>query len=583
MALSGSLNTNKYTTSSSGTVGFNLSWTATQSIENNTTTIKWTLKTNGTMSSGAWVYGGPITVTIGGKTVLSVTSRVKVNGDGGYKKTGTTTITHNEDGSKTVAMSVKAALYSTSVNCTGSKSFTLDKINRYALIDSVADFEDSESPVIYFSNPAGTDLTTNLKIRMKWEDAQGVEQATEFVNIPQADWDGGSITLNISSYLSSIYSSSPDSDLVRVLFDLQSTMNGTDYHHTKDAIMHIENANPVFSVAAHYADTDSSIIAITHDNQIIIQAKSRLRIYHGTAQGQKGAEMPANPYTLNFRGQDYSFAGDYIEWVQPDFSGTFTVTVTATDARGNKGTSIFTLVVLDWAAPTADCEIIRQNGFDAKCDTTVYAHYAALNGINTIAITEKHRVKGTSAWSSDTTLTDGQTTEITLNNTYEYEVQFTLTDVFATTTYQTTVSKGIPLFFWDAFRNSISFNDIPDADNQFKVGGTLKLNPLDDGGVTLPHLFSTSEQIVGYWLDGSPIYERTFIPESAVTAAGNAWSNVNVFLPNMMPLGITAYNGGSTTWGFLAVQYYNGALQVFNPRSAAIQFDAYTLRYIYVE
>ena len=50
MATSGSISTNKYTTSSSGTIGLVLSWSRkSYDLVNNTTTLNWTLKSNGTM------------------------------------------------------------------------------------------------------------------------------------------------------------------------------------------------------------------------------------------------------------------------------------------------------------------------------------------------------------------------------------------------------------------------------------------------------------------------------------------------------------------------------------------------------
>jgi hypothetical protein len=48
----------------------------------------------------------------------------------GTIKSGTLTINHNSDGSKSFSVSVSAAIYTTAVNCTGSGSFTLDKIPR---------------------------------------------------------------------------------------------------------------------------------------------------------------------------------------------------------------------------------------------------------------------------------------------------------------------------------------------------------------------------------------------------------------------------------------------------------------------
>ncbi len=586
MALNGSFRTNTYTTSSSGSIGLALSWRATQDIETNSTRIYWTLTSYGTMSSGYYIQGGPITVTIGGKTVLSVTSRIKVNGDGGYKKTGNLTVTHNEDGTKTVAMSVKAALYSTSVNCTGSKSFTLDKIDRYALISSVENFDDESNPTIYFTNPAGTDLTTNLKMCMRWQDAGGTDQATDYVDIPETDWAGGSITLNLDSYRASLRNSCPNSNSLAVTFDLQSTLNSTDYHDTMAATMNIVNADPTFTVEPSYQD---AYPAITGYPQVIVQKQSKLRIYHGTAQSYKGATLNTYPYSLEFNGHLYPFGNnEYIEFDKPDLAGIYRATITAVDTRGNTSITYISIAINDWASPTADYIIERQNGFDEKCDLVVNAHFSPIDGLNSVTITEKHRVKGTQIWSGETTITDGQITEITLNNTYEYEVEIAVTDIFETHTYTAFVSKGIPLFFWDAFKNSIAFNEIPDEEEQFKIGGTLKVKPNDtDAGVKLPHVFSETEQIVGYWLDGSPIYEKTIEFQTAVTVNANAW-NTNVYTNDVDIAIIESVarlweNGTYTYWGFIAAQTSSNdtkIVRLYNSRDSACSVNSLTIRYI---
>lgn len=125
MALSGSVSTNKY----NGDIGLTLSWTATQSVANNTSTVSWTLKSNGGGTS-SWWNSGPVTVKINGSTVLSITSRFKLYGGGAWSKSGTITIAHNNDGSKTFAASVQAAIYTNAVNCTASANFTLNTIAR---------------------------------------------------------------------------------------------------------------------------------------------------------------------------------------------------------------------------------------------------------------------------------------------------------------------------------------------------------------------------------------------------------------------------------------------------------------------
>lgn len=125
MALSGSVKTSTY----SG-VGLQLSWSATQSVANNQSTISWTLKSFGGNASNYYYKAGPVTVVINGTTVLSITDRFELYHSGGWSKSGSLKITHNNDGSKSFSVSISAAIYTFAVNCTGSDTFTLDKIAR---------------------------------------------------------------------------------------------------------------------------------------------------------------------------------------------------------------------------------------------------------------------------------------------------------------------------------------------------------------------------------------------------------------------------------------------------------------------
>ena len=46
------------------------------------------------------------------------------------------------------------------------------------------------------------------------------------------------------------------------------------------------------------------------------------------------------------------------------------------------------------------------------------------------------------------------------------------------------------------------------------------------GGGGSEHNYSTTEQAVGTWIDGSTIYEKTFILPSQVTTVANSWSTI---------------------------------------------------------
>lgn len=121
MALSGSVSTSSY----SGRY-LKLSWTATQDVAANKSKVRWTLEAIG--GSAGWYTTGPVTVTINGSTVYNQTSRIDQRV--GTISSGSLDIAHNNDGTKTFSISVRAAIYYSSVNCTGSGSFTLDKIAR---------------------------------------------------------------------------------------------------------------------------------------------------------------------------------------------------------------------------------------------------------------------------------------------------------------------------------------------------------------------------------------------------------------------------------------------------------------------
>lgn len=592
MALSGSITTNKYSTSSHGNIGLQLSWTATQSISDNSSTISWTLKSVGTMSSGYSVQAGPVTVKIAGKTVLNTTSRFSMYGGGSYRKTGTLTVEHNEDGSKSVSMSVKAAIYSASVNCTASKTFDLNKINRYAIINSVTMFDDEGNPVITYSNPAGTDLVTNLKVRLKWDDTSSVEQTTAWVSLAD-DGSDSPYTFNISNEdRARLRAACPDDNELKLYVDLQSEMDSTEYHDTKRTNMKIVNAEPIFTVAAHYEDANSNVVSITGSNQIIIQKQSKLRIYCGTAQAQKGATSIVK-YILSFNGLSYDFEGNYVEIDKPDLSGVYLASIRAIDTRRNTGISNVSIDITGWAVPSADCTLERYNGFETRTVLTVNATITAITG-SSLAIYERHREKGGS-WSVLAAVSNNTPTDLTLLNTKEWDVEVQVSDSFTTSTptsYILSVGKGIPTIFIDPEKGSVAIHGFPDDDEQLFVGGTLKLKPHEtDSGVILPHVYSDTEQIVGYWIDGSPIYERTLSLQADVTVNANAWAynavtvNENIIVIDGLAMYYNTQYDIYSIWNFMSLQTNTSdkkKIDLYNSRDASCLVNVLIIKYIKV-
>lgn len=584
MALSGSFSTNKYTTSNHGTIGLILSWTATQSIADNTSTITWTLKSNGTMSSGYYVQAGPVTVGIAGKIVLNITSRFNMYGGGGFKRTGTITVSHTDEGLRNVAMNIRAAIYSSSVNCTASKTFELDKINRYGIINNIDPFTDEEYPSVLYSNPAGTDMVQDLKIRITWNNGAG---ATDYVNL---DDNGGTYTFTSSTFTdadkASIYAAYPNSKNVMLTFDLQSTMDGTDYHFYKDVTMSIVNAEPVSNGMA-YLDI-SSAVSITGDPSIIVQAQSTLRIKVFPFTAQKSATINLSEYRLDFNGERYGLIQTsgldyyYCDIGTPSYSGTYTAVITVEDSRGNKSTDSMDIPITAWTKPSAECTVMRVNGFETATDLTVDATISDVAN-NVMHIQERHREKN-GTWSSLSDVPDNTAYRLTLLNTKEWEIEVTVWDSFTTndkTIYPLAVAKGIPAFSIGRNMNAVGVNGYPEKDGQLFVGegGEVKVD-----NVVLPHACANAEKKIGYWIDGSAIYEKTISYSATISSGGNVTIPSNLWSQVGQPLDIILYSTSGTSkiaWRFVAAQINSsGVLQIFNGRAATLTFDTFTIQYI---
>lgn len=105
-----------------------LSWTlSSQNIANNTSTIAWTLKGSG--SASGWVMSGGFKAVINGTTVYSSSTdnRIQLK-NGTVVASGSLTIAHNSDGTKSFNLSCEAGVYTYAVSVSASGTHTLNTI-----------------------------------------------------------------------------------------------------------------------------------------------------------------------------------------------------------------------------------------------------------------------------------------------------------------------------------------------------------------------------------------------------------------------------------------------------------------------
>ena len=112
-----------------------VSWSSTNETPTSTypggrSKIHWVATAHGTEKG--YIVSGPITVKINGTTVVNVTSRINLTY--GYNLgSGDIWVEHGTDGTKSVAVSIDAAIYSGSVNRTYSGNITMTRNTAYSL------------------------------------------------------------------------------------------------------------------------------------------------------------------------------------------------------------------------------------------------------------------------------------------------------------------------------------------------------------------------------------------------------------------------------------------------------------------
>lgn len=442
--------------------------TNSENIVNSTTNVTFKIQVWRT-NSGYTTYGnGTAYLQVGGSTYTASISSSQKFTYNSYTTvlTKTLDVARGETGDASTYATARISHDRFSSSYQGY-TFNFPVINRYALLTAVENYTDEGNPTIAYTNPAGTELVTDLKVRITWNNGAN---ATSYVALND---EGGNYTFSLSEAdRNSMLSACPNSKTLAVQFDLMSTMNETQYHNYKDAIMEVVNADPTPG-AVTYQDTNAATVQVTGDNQKIVQLHSTLQIHTAPSTAKKSATIAS--YSLSINGNTYTpDSSGNVTFINPNVAGTYTATVTTTDSRGNIATASIDIEILAWTEPTAIYSLKRNNNFYTETILNVDGKISSVAGTNVLSITEKHRKVGDTNWSTPTSVQDATDTTIQLDNLYEWEVLITVSDSFTSVEFTATVGRGIPIFFWDRLKHSVGVNGFPDDTNQLYVGGKIK-------------------------------------------------------------------------------------------------------------
>ncbi len=327
--LSGSFTTNSITDYGL-TTSFRFSWTATQSITNNTSTVSWNVTTIQSPQGSGYqrtIMGGS-TVTVNGRS-YTISS-----GQGAYNglqiASGSTVITHNDDGSKTFAVSLKVSLgYASSNSNVGSSNFTLDVIARASTLslDKASMIINGSNSVVITIGKRNSSFTDNLSYNF--------------------NGTTGSLGTNVGSSVTwtvplSLLSAIPNTTSASCSIICETFNEGVSVGTTTAQITLSTNAVPTVTVAIQNTTTKYDGTAYTtnwlryHSTGTITGSASSpgatissYRIMNGNTE--EGTALPCNVSNLTEN----------------------TIVVYATDSRGQTGSATITLSPwVDYIRPT---------------------------------------------------------------------------------------------------------------------------------------------------------------------------------------------------------------------------------------
>ncbi|AZU98919.1 minor tail protein [Bacillus phage pW2] len=247
---------------------------------------------------------------------------------------------------------------------------------------------------------------------------------------------------------------------------------------------------PVFAGNYTYKDTNATTVAITANNQHVIQGKSTVQVEILTgnkATAQDYSTMVEYVATLN--GVEKRIAHSATATMTFDFGtvsagANSTLTVKAVDSRGLSTSISKTVTVLPYSLPTITTDVARRNNFETLTTIPCSGSMSSLNGKNAVSSVQlryKETIGGTfTAWENfvfASTVPTYACTTLTknLDNTKAWTLEIKVTDKLGTTTITRTVSTGAPIFFIDYEKATLGVGKFPEnASNGIEIVGKLE-------------------------------------------------------------------------------------------------------------
>ena len=455
------------------------------SIENNTSTVEWWV---GIRSNTAYHnhYGlaETYTVVINGSTVHSAVHKPTVgNGQTVWVASGTATVGHNADGSKTVAVSAsfnnadRGTYLPTTGSCSGSLKLTT--IPR-ATVPSVDKPSLDCGSVIKFT---GTSASSNFshKLYTTWNNEEKLI----------ATIDKGSTAVSYSYTIPTSWEKNMPNTTSAIATFILETLNGDTVIGRKSINATVQVRSGIVPTIGNPTIEDTN--SISKAMGLYVQSQSCIKFTIPTS-GNQGSTITS--VSTEFNNQTYSGSTFTTQAIQD--SGTLTYTITVTDSRGRTATKSGSINVVAYNPPSlTNVRAKRANSgyaVDESSGTYALLHFkvgfTSLSNKNVTSFYIQYRASGASSWSK----INSWANNYTLNQDYKagnlftsttstYEIAFGVKDKFMSDySWQiVTVTPTYTLINFGKDGKSLTFfgQDGNNA-NRLTVNGDLAINSVKE-------------------------------------------------------------------------------------------------------
>lgn len=444
-----------------------------QSIESNSSVVSWKMQlvagASGEIISSvkkAWTvyvngtkYSGTVTTAIGNNETKTLAS-------------GSTTIPHNDDGTKTFAFSFKQVFKGLVFSGqevsdkSGSGNGTLPTIARASApscitwpehTQNVGNFGDTIS--IHMNRKADTFTHT---VRYKFGENTGTI-ATGVTN-------GTTWTIPLT-LMNLIPNNTSGSGMIYV-----DTYNGSTLVGTGSCGF---TATVPASVKPTVTLTLDDVAGVDDIYGSFVQLLSKIKV---TAKGTSAYSSPIQSYTITANGATYKEAEITTEVLNEAGSQTFSVTVK--DSRGRSGSASISKTVLAYAFPVVSKLTVRRCNSDGTendqgdyVKATLSATITSLNSKNTTTYTLRYKKSGATSWTSAVlTALNGNYAPSNKSHVFaadgnsSYDVELDATDRHGTATRSTSVSTAFTLINWGTSGTGMAVGKVSEKANAFEIG-----------------------------------------------------------------------------------------------------------------